>query len=172
MRQIRIETNLARFLILKIKSVAFGGEAVGVIESAALLAKGPFGPPPLALAGKTCFVDAALASERVVASVTQEKRNFVRAKLVEVLDASPARVFPPCRYIDLCGGCQYQHVLYEEELKIKESQVREILERHAGISAKTVQPIRYSPKDYGYRNSVTLHRASLSGAKSGDLYFI
>lgn len=113
--------------------------------------------------GRVVFVPGVAAGERVRARVVRDRKNFLEADLVEVLTASPGRVTPPCAHVELCGGCQYQHLSYPEELKWKEAQVRELLTRHGGVAADLIRPISASPKDYGYRSSVTLHRTKPGG---------
>ena len=137
---------------VSIEKIAFGGDGVGSLE------------------GKTCFVEGALPGETVIAKLLQDKKNFIRAKAIKVLEPSPFRVTPPCPYLESCGGCQYQHAAYHEELRIKESQVREIMDRALGLGG-AVEPIQYVEKDYGYRNSVTLHR-SAKGDRPQPLGFI
>ena len=125
---------------LKVEKTAFGGEGLAHLPD-----------------GKACFIEGALPGETVSAEILSEKKNFVKARLKQILQASPDRVTPPCPYYNHCGGCQYQHVSYPTELKFKEDQVRELLSRQAGLDPKLVAPIRFSHKDYAYRNSVTLH---------------
>lgn len=108
--------------------------------------------------GRVVFVHGVAAGERVRVKLAQDRGNFLEAELEEVLESSPERVTPPCEYIALCGGCQYQHLSYKEELRWKEAQVRELLTRQGGVDAAKIQPIVASPKEYGYRSSVTLHR--------------
>lgn len=108
--------------------------------------------------GRVVFVPGVAAGEKVRARVLKEHKNFLEAELVEVLTASPERVEPPCKYIRLCGGCQYQHLSYKEELRWKDAQVRELLTRQGGVDNAKIEPITASPNDYGYRSSVTLHR--------------
>ena len=138
---------------IKIEKPAFGGDGIGHVE------------------GKACFVEGALPGETVIAKVLQDKKNFIKAKTIKVLEASPFRVEPPCPYYGVCGGCQYQHVTYEEELRINESQVREMAVR-LGLAGDLVTPISHSSKDYHYRNSVTLHRSTQKGPQAGSLGFI
>lgn len=108
--------------------------------------------------GRVVFVPGVAAGEKITARLIKDRGNFVEAELVSVLEASPERVTPPCQYVELCGGCQYQHLSYQEELRWKEAQVRELLTRHGGVPNDKIGPIVASPKDYGYRSSVTLHR--------------
>lgn len=113
--------------------------------------------------GRVVFVPGAAAGEKVKARILKDCKNFLEAELVEVLQASPERVEPPCQYVSRCGGCQYQHLSYKEELRWKDAQVRELLTRHGGVENDKIQPITASPNDYGYRSSVTLHRTKPGG---------
>lgn len=122
---------------LEIERSAFGGEGVAHLD------------------GKTCFVEGALPGERVLARVTADKKSFLKARLFKVLRASPHRVAPACRYTARCGGCQYQHVTYEEELRLKDAQVRELLTR-AGWPEDRIAPIERSASPLGYRNSLSV----------------
>ncbi len=92
---------------LKIEKLVFGGDGLGFVD------------------GKACFVEGALPGEKIHARILNDKANFMKAKLIHILEASPLRIHPPCPYVERCGGCQYQHLPYAEELKWKEQQVRE-----------------------------------------------
>lgn len=122
---------------LEIERSAFGGDGVAHLE------------------GKTCFVEGALPGERVLARVLADKKSFLKARLFKVLRPSPHRVVPQCRYTSRCGGCQYQHVTYEEELRLKEAQVRELLTR-AGWPEERIAPIERSTSPAAYRNSLSV----------------
>ena len=139
---------------ITVDKIAFGGSGLGTLD------------------GKACFIEGALPGETVIASVLQDKKNFLKAKLVRVVSSSPHRIEAPCIYVKRCGGCQYQHVAYSEELKLKEIQVKEILERTLGISLAGPEPIVHSEKEYGYRNSVTLHRTLEDTKQPQHLGFI
>ncbi len=139
----------SRNVELEIRALAFGGEGVGSVE------------------GKACFVEGTLPGETVIARVTQDKKRFMRAKLLKVVEASAARVEPPCPFVENCGGCQYQHIAYAEELRLKEAQVREAFQRAFGLPGDAVRSIRRGARDYRYRNSVTLHAAGRGPKGSG-----
>jgi len=137
------------------------------------IVKSVFGGDGFALhEGKVYFVEGALPGERVLASVTEEKKNFSRARIAKILQSSPHRVEPPCRYASHCGGCQYQHADYREELRLKEAQLAEILKTVPEITPDKIGPIVASPADYGYRNSVTLHPILSKKSKTAKLGFI
>ena len=125
---------------IAVEKIAFGGDGLGFVD------------------GKTCFVEGALPGEMVIARLSQDKKNFLKARVVQILKSSPHRIEAPCRYAGRCGGCQYQHVIYPEELRLKEAQIREIFERSLHAPVSVIEPIIYSDKEFGYRNSVTLHR--------------
>ncbi len=125
-----------------IEKLAFGGDGIARVN------------------GKVCFVSGVVPGEKVLVRVVKEKKDYTKAEPVKILTLSPARVEPPCPYVHDCGGCQYQHLAYSEELRWKEEQVRESLTRSLGISADLIGPIQRSDNDYRYRNSVALHRTA------------
>ncbi|MGW5361845.1 class I SAM-dependent RNA methyltransferase [Actinopolymorpha pittospori] len=85
--------------------------------------------------GKAVFVRHALPGERVRAKVTEETARLVRAEVVQVLDASPDRVTPPCPYAGpgRCGGCDWQHASLAAQRRLKAAVVEDQLHRIAGI---------------------------------------
>ncbi|HEY0966195.1 MAG TPA: class I SAM-dependent RNA methyltransferase [Opitutaceae bacterium] len=118
----------------------------------------------VALPGETeakwvVMVPFTLPGERVRARVFRNQKNFSEADLVSVLTPSPARVDPLCPLYGRCGGCQYQHLAYGEQLSWKRRQVEELLKHMAGIEFP-VAPVIGSPKEYGYRSKITPHFAT------------
>jgi tRNA/tmRNA/rRNA uracil-C5-methylase (TrmA/RlmC/RlmD family) len=85
--------------------------------------------------GRAVLVRHALPGERVRVEVTEERRSYLRADAVEVLDPSPARVEPPCRWAGpgRCGGCDWQHVALPEQRRLKAAVISEQLSRIAGV---------------------------------------
>jgi tRNA/tmRNA/rRNA uracil-C5-methylase (TrmA/RlmC/RlmD family) len=94
--------------------------------------------------------------ERVRARVYRNHRNYSEADLLAVLAPSPRRTEPRCPLFGRCGGCQYQHLDYAEQLAWKRRQVAELLEHLAGVSFP-VEPVAGSPRPYGYRSKITPH---------------
>jgi 23S rRNA (uracil1939-C5)-methyltransferase len=107
--------------------------------------------------GFIVFVPFCAAGEHLRVRVTERKAHHARAEIVEVLTPSMERVAAPCPYYGRCGGCQYQHLDYREECRIKEQQVYEALTRVGKLAEPTVLPIIPSPADYAYRNRITVH---------------
>ena len=107
--------------------------------------------------GKAIFVPYTIEGEFVSAEVVREKKQFAEAELVNVREPSPDRVQPQCQYFGRCGGCAYQHINYEHQLAIKWRQVRDALQRIGKLKDAPMRPIIPSPKQYGYRNRITVH---------------
>jgi 23S rRNA (uracil1939-C5)-methyltransferase/tRNA (uracil-5-)-methyltransferase len=98
-----------------------------------------------------------LPGERVRARVFRNQKNFSEADLVTVLTPSPHRVAATCPLFARCGGCQYQHLAYAEQLAWKRRQVAELLQHMAGIADYPVAPVVPSPRELGYRSKITPH---------------
>ncbi len=118
------------------------------------------------------FVPFVVVGETVVAEITEVKKQFARAKLVRVEQASPERVAPECRYFTQCGGCQYQHMAYPEQLRIKQKQIADLFERVGKISRDVVAPVLPCPAPYGYRNRIMIRSQWNGPAKKLMIGFI
>src|ERR1019366_4284427 len=113
-----------------------------------------------------------IVGETVEAEITEVKKNFARAKLLRVLTPSPERVAPECRYFMNCGGCQYQHVSYAEQLRVKHKQISDLFERVGKISRAVVAPVLPCPAPYGYRNRIMIRSQWNGPAKKLVVGFI
>lgn len=100
----------------------------------------------------TLFVPDALPGERVRVKVERVKKTYGNASLLEVLQPGPARKKPLCPIFRRCGGCQLQHLSYEEQLKEKRQRVVDNLERIGKISHVTVHPTIGMENPWRYRN--------------------
>ena len=127
-------------LDLTIEKVIFGGDG---------LARTPH--------GFIIFVPFSAEGDCLRVRVVDRKPHHARAEIVELLTASMEREAPPCPYYGRCGGCQYQHLSYREECRLKERQVYEALTRVGKLAEPKVLPIIPSPADYAYRNRITVH---------------
>ena len=113
-------------------------------------------PPSAAGGGWVVMVPFTLPGERVRVRVFRNQKNFSEADLVAVLTPSPHRVAATCPLFARCGGCQYQHLAYGEQLLWKQRQVTELLRHMAGIEF-AVAPVVPSPRELGYRSKITPH---------------
>lgn len=92
--------------------------------------------------------------DEVEAEIYKIKKNYLESRLVRVLTPSPRRTEPRCPHFGLCGGCKWQHVAYEEQLRIKHGQVRGALIHLGGFADPRVHPVLAAPCPFGYRNKV------------------
>jgi 23S rRNA (uracil1939-C5)-methyltransferase len=129
---------------LTLTALAYGGEALGRISGD--------GAPD-----RVVFVPFALAGERVRVRIVEQKRGFARAELVELLEASPERIQPRCKHFGVCGGCHYQHMPYELQLKAKAGILRDQFRRIGHIDAPAVQDAVGCNDPWHYRNHVQFH---------------
>src|SRR5260370_29977349 len=101
------------------------------------------------------FVPFVLPGERVEAEIGQGKPGFARGSVAQLIEASPDRVEARCPYFRQCGGCHYQHILYERQLEFKAEILRETLQRIAKIELKSEIHLHASPP-WNYRNRTRL----------------
>ena len=98
--------------------------------------------------GETIYVDGAIPGEKVRVRITDRSDDGVaKAALVEVLEASPHRVAPACPHASECGGCSFQHVAYEEQLRQKTRLLAGLLEDTFGPGKPVVSPMIGMPVD-------------------------
>lgn len=107
-------------------------------------------------AGWVVMVPFTLPGEKVRVRVYRNHKNYSEADLLAVLTPSPHRIAPKCPLFGSCGGCQYQHLAYAEQLKWKRQQVEELLKFMAGVEFR-VSPVIGSPREFGYRSKITPH---------------
>ncbi len=109
--------------------------------------------------GLVIFVRHTLPGERVVVEIAEgdDRSSFLRGDAIEVVEASPDRVEPPCRFSGpgMCGGCDFQHVSLEGQRELKAFVVREQLQRLAGLEVEvTVEPVPGDRDGLGWRTRV------------------
>lgn len=126
--------------IVTIEKVLYGGDGLARLSS-----------------GKVVFVPYTLPQERVKIAVMEEYRDYAVGHPLEIIEPSPERIPPPCRYYGVCGGCQFQHMPYERELEIKEAILKELFQRQGFKGELPLKGVIPSPKLYHYRNRLRLH---------------
>jgi len=123
---------------ITIQKVVFGGKGLSKLED-----------------GKTCFVPYVLPDEEVEIEINKNKKSFCEATVKSILRPNKYRINPPCKYYTICGGCDFQHVSYEYQLRLKKEVLEETLKRIAkeDIHIEKVIP---STSQFYYRNKVQL----------------
>jgi len=117
--------------------------------------------------GRALFVPFVLPGETVRVAVVDEKKRYARGWPVEVLSPSPERIAPRCIHFGECGGCQYQHLDYESQLRLKEALLRDQFQRIANLENPPIQPMVPAPNPWNYRNHVQFHLS-----QAGELGFV
>lgn len=97
-----------------------------------------------------------LPGEKIRARIYRNHKNYSSADCVSLLESSPQRVNPSCELFGECGGCQYQHLNYESQLKWKQKQVEDSFTRIGGVALDVNETIS-SPRQYKYRSKLTPH---------------
>jgi len=135
-----VSFNVGDRLEVEIADMAFGGDGVGKVD------------------GFVVFVPFVIVGELALVEITERKSDFARARLLQVTTPSPDRVDPKCQYFGECGGCQYQHIDYEAQGRIKLEQVRNLFARVGGFAPEVVGELIPCPAPYGYRNRIMIRR--------------
>ncbi len=107
--------------------------------------------------GQVVFVPDVIPGERVRIQIVQNLGDYAIARLLEVLEPAAERRTPLCPLFGKCGGCQFQHLPYEEQLREKLRIFKETLWRTGKIEEGLVQGIVPSPQEYHYRNRLQFH---------------
>ncbi|HYD52571.1 MAG TPA: hypothetical protein VEA99_08090 [Gemmatimonadaceae bacterium] len=138
---------------LVVERIAAGGDGVARAED-----------------GIVVFLPRTAPGDRVRASVRREKR-LGRGRVLEVLEAGPQRVAPPCAHYvhDHCGGCQLQHLAYEAQLSAKGQIIHDALRRIGGRQQAPPE-VRPSAAQWRYRRKLTLAMPRVNGDVTAGLH--
>ncbi len=99
-------------LIVKVDHPAYGGVFIGRHEGKIVMISG-----------------AVLPGETVKVKLEEERRDYIKAAVIEILEPSPLRIEPACKYFGSCGGCQLQHIPYEMQIRLKERHPQGLLKK-------------------------------------------
>lgn len=127
-----------RIEVLRIDRLANGGAGLGRID------------------GQVIFVPKTAPGDLVRCRLVREKSRYAEGELLEVLEPGLSRQAPPCPVAEACGGCQWQHLPYPEQLRWKEDLFRDSLIRACNIEPQLVKPILPAPAQWHYRSRVQI----------------
>src|SRR5881409_411426 len=125
-------------LTVTIHDIAFGGEGVARVDDFVI------------------FVPFVVVGEEVEVEIIEVKKKFARARLLQILKPAPDRVAPRCHYFGQCGGCQYQHIDYPAQLRLKHKQIADLFQRIGGLAEAVIEPVIPCRQPYGYRNRIMI----------------
>ncbi|MBW2167764.1 MAG: 23S rRNA (uracil(1939)-C(5))-methyltransferase RlmD [Deltaproteobacteria bacterium] len=121
---------------LRINKIAYGGQGVARVD------------------GLVIFVRGGIPGDTVTARVFRKRKGYAEAEIIELVDPSPDRIDAPCPYNGYCGGCQWQHVVYERQLEYKMEHIRESMARIGSLVDVLVHDVVPSEKRFAYRNKM------------------
>lgn len=106
------------------------------------------------LDGFVVFAQGGLPGDRVRARIGKVRRKFAQARVIEVLENGPDRIVAPCPFHGGCGGCAWQALDYDAQLRTKQEHVEDALSRIGGLDSSIVRPIVPAVAQFGYRNKI------------------
>ena len=119
--------------------------------------------------GCAVFIPNAIVGEKCTVRIEKAQKTWAAGKIVELLEKSPHRVNRECPVAKLCGGCDFWHMDYEEEARLKADRVLQALNRIGGENL-TELPILSAPTCYGYRNKAQYPVAAKKGRAYTGFY--
>jgi len=114
----------------------------------------PFGQGVARHNGKAIFISGLLPDEQAEVTLTEDKKQFARAKVKRLLTRSPERVAPRCPHFGICGGCQQQHASEPLQQRSKSASLQRLISRETGLDIIPESVI--SGPEYGYRRRARL----------------
>ena len=103
---------------------------------------------------KVIFVPFTVPGDVVDLQITKKKHKYCEARVLRFIEYSNVRAIPKCEHFGICGGCKWQNLPYEEQLKAKQKQVFDQLTRIGKIDLPEFLPILGSVKQFEYRNKL------------------
>jgi 23S rRNA (uracil1939-C5)-methyltransferase len=131
-------TNAKSEITLEIDSLSYGPYGVGRMD------------------GKAVMVPKTAPGDRIAARIVEVKARYAIGEVWHVLTPSPLRQTPPCPFVNECGGCPWQHIRYDAQLKAKQQNVENALRRIGKLDGFELKPIIASPQEYRYRRRIRL----------------
>ena len=136
--------NKNEIVIGRVDAVGFNGEGILHID------------------GATVFVPFSYVGEDIAFKVLKVKGSVAYGKVERIISPSISRLTPVCPVFGKCGGCQLQHLKYDEQVELKAQTVKDCFKKIAGIDIAIDKKYR-SPNEYGYRNKLQLPLRSIKG---------
>jgi len=124
-------------LRLNLESIVPGGDALGRIE------------------GKPVFVEGGAPEETVLCRITEERKTWARAEILEIIEKSPVRIEETCEFYGKCGGCNLQHIDYNAQLTAKTAILKDSIVKIGGLQPPDIEVFPSPP--WEYRNRMQFH---------------
>lgn len=141
----RVVLRKGQVVTITINSLAHGGEGVSKDM------------------GLPIFVNRAVKGDQLEVTLFDVRKDFARGEIVSIISPGPGRTEPPCKLFKVCGGCQWQHITYEEQLDSKADIVRQAMKHIGKLDPDLVQPTIGAQSPLFYRNKVQFPVRSVPG---------
>ncbi len=125
-----------------------------ILENVSITAVAAEGKALARVDDKVVFVPFVVPGDVVDLQVKKKKHSFMEAVAIKFHEYSPNRITPPCQHFGVCGGCKWQCLKYEEQLRWKQQQIVDNLTRIGKIELPHISPILGSEQLYAYRNKL------------------
>lgn len=150
------QSNAKNVITLEIDALSYGPHGIGRIG------------------GKAVMVPHTAPGDTVEAQVVESKERYAVGAMLRLITLSPFRQTPLCPYVGTCGGCSWQHLGYEAQLKAKQQSVEDALRRIGKLDRFELRPIIPASNEYHYRRRIRLQvdpsrKLGFYGASSHDL---
>jgi 23S rRNA (uracil1939-C5)-methyltransferase len=130
----KVKSRNSKAFKLKVEKLVYGGKGLGRLN------------------GKAVFVPDAAPGDLLLVEEVARKSGFSEARTLKILERGRSRVRPKCPYFGKCGGCDWQHIKYSEQVKAKRLIVEENLQRIGKIKKPNIDEVIPSPSPWHYRN--------------------
>lgn len=126
--------------LVTIKRIGINGEGIGYFKKQAV------------------FIPGTLVGEEVVAKCTRIDKGYAEGEVVRIKRHSKSRCNPRCEVFGQCGGCQLQHMVYPEQLRVKRDMVRQAIDRYTSLDSEEldIRPTMGMDHPYNYRNKAQM----------------
>jgi 23S rRNA (uracil1939-C5)-methyltransferase len=132
-------------IVVKIEKMAFGGSGFGHLD------------------GKACFVPFTAPGDLAKVRLKVVKRSYLEGELLELIEPSEQRASPPCPAFGACGGCNWQHLTYSDQLRAKEEIFSDILWRSGRVERNQIEKVSPAPEPFDYRSRIQLKIRYIGG---------
>lgn len=125
-----------------------------VLEGVTICDVGAEGNAIAKVDGMVLFVPFAAPGDVVDVRLRKKKKSYAEGTVLRLVEAGPVRIAPICEHFTVCGGCRWQHLPYDFQLKCKQQQVVDALTRIAKVELPEISPILGSKQTECYRNKM------------------
>ena len=106
--------------------------------------------------GENCVVKNVIPGQKVEIEISKKRTGRYEGRLIQVIEKADKEIVSPCPHFDVCGGCTYMNMEYEDQLNMKENQVKRLLSQVIDVDSPEIEflPIKRSPHNIEYRNKM------------------